>query len=64
MFLFGGIAWQFVAARIHRQASLESIAQLNLMLNRLATIDQLTRRQVESGCACLKTKAGVAAVLP
>jgi len=52
--VFGFVAWQMVSAQLHRQAARDASDQSSRVVARLATIDQLSRAQVESAMRVLE----------
>ena len=54
--LFGAVAWQIVSARINHQAAQDAESQASTTLRTLATIDQLTRAQVDAGMQLLEAE--------
>ncbi len=55
--VFGLLAWQLVASQMRREARLQSAGQLDDMMGRLGTIDQLTRQQLQSSMRILQDEA-------
>ena len=52
--ILGALSWQVISTRVDRQAFEESAAQSKQTISHLATIDQLSRAQVESAMRVLE----------